>query len=243
MSSNPIIVALDVDEVDQARRLVDELCDHVGYFKIGLEFIMSQMAKLMADEQLWRIRHNMLRYLFQETQGRLMWDGKFDDIPNTVGGAVRGLKPVSPWGLTIQASCGQDGIKAAVENKGKSLILGVTVLTSLSEELCRHIFGLLPTQAVVKFATDLREYGADGIVCSPQELVALDVAEIQGLVRVVPGVRSAWADSGDQKRQMTPRDAYRFGADYVVLGRPLTRPPEGMTPADAAKRVLAEIYG
>lgn len=242
MDQNPIIVALDVKEVDEAARLVSELWDYVGAFKLGLEFQMAQLAHLMASPQpLYRMRR--LRVLYKDIQGKAMWDGKFDDISHTVAEAVEALIPISPWGFTIQASSGRQSLAQAVAHRGTSKVIGVTVLTSLDAYECYHIYGEPPELAVVKFARDLVEAGADAVVCSPLELGMLNECGLDTLERVVPGIRSSWSAMNDQSRTLTPKEAMDLGANYLVIGRPITRPPLGMSRVDAAKRILAEIYG
>lgn len=125
----------------------------------------------------------------------------------------------------------------------RPLVLAVTVLTSLEENNAHLIFGA-PTKAkVLQFARDAKIAGCDGIVCSPQELEFLDNhSELSGLFRVVPGIRPKWSVVGDQKRIMTPADAIKAGADYLVIGRPITDPPKEVgTPVDAVKRIIEEI--
>lgn len=248
METNPIIVALDVQDVYKARKLVEVLWPHVGGFKIGLEFQMSQLAYLLSPETNdgdAEGRLGVLRSFFDEISSMVMWDGKFSDIPNTVGGAAQALKPVSPWGFTMHASAGKEAIAKAVELRGTSLVLGVTVLTSISTEECQSIFGADSETKVLQFAHDLVTQGAQGIVCSPKELTVLgQYSELDSLIRVIPGIRPLWAVKGDQSRVMTPAKAILAGANRLVIGRPITEPPaEVGSPADAAQRIMEEING
>lgn len=241
-----IILPLDVDSVQKALPLARQLVSHVGLFKLGLEFINSMLVSVIIpsgeDEALGNLR--LIRELF-ETLGRdvVFWDGKFDDIPNTVGGASLSVARMGVKMFNVHASAGREAVLKAVANKSNSLVLGVTVLTSISSEECVSIFGDKPGPKVLQFARMLVEVGADGIICSPQELELLrQQPELKNLLKVIPGVRPLWAAVGDQKRVMTPREAIIAGADYLVIGRPITQPPAEIgSPVDAAKKIAEEI--
>lgn len=239
-----IILALDVDEVSEASRLVRLLASHVGLFKIGLEFITAMLVSLIASGQEEAQQKLLLiRELFALLDGRVLWDGKFDDIPNTVGNASWQVARLGVRMFNVHASAGRRSIEAAVANKGDSLVLGVTVLTSLDPEECVSIFGEEPGPKVLQFARMLVGAGADGIICSPQELELLgQQPDLGGLLKVTPGVRPEWAASGDQRRVMSPRDAIMAGADYLVIGRPIRRPPSEVSgPVEAAVRIAEVI--
>jgi orotidine-5'-phosphate decarboxylase len=145
--------------------------------------------------------------------------------------------------FNVHASCGLDSIKAAAENKGSSLLLVVTVLTSLSDTESERIFGAKPHDKVVQFAQDAKAAGADGVICSPQELELLSqIPDLKDILKVTPGVRPEWAEANDQKRILTPSQAMTLGATHLVIGRPISNPPRGIgSPIDAAKKILEEI--
>ncbi|MDP2648117.1 MAG: orotidine-5'-phosphate decarboxylase [Candidatus Yanofskybacteria bacterium] len=244
-AKNRIILPLDVDSLDKAAALVNQLFDLVGPFKLGLEFINSMLASIITPSAEAEAIENVqkIRKLFGALAGKIFWDGKFDDIPNTMAGAS---VPVAKMGVkmfNVHASAGKDSVAKAVANKGKSLVLGVTVLTSISPNECESIFGDKPGPKVLQFAKMLVDVGADGIICSPQELEFLGRdPELKKLLKATPGVRPLWAAAGDQKRVMTPGEAIKAGADYLVIGRPITQPPKEIGgPADAAKLIAAEI--
>lgn len=247
-----IIVALDVRTVPEAIDLADQLTTHVGGFKIGLEFITASLVQLVATSEENQAAQQLqdLRALFALIGDQLFWDGKFCDIPNTVGGAASGLQPLKPKFFNVHASAGQKAVVQAVANKGKSQVLGVTVLTSIDKDECQSIFGAEPNVKVLQFALMLAQAKADGIICSPQELCYLGEATQTGavpeslgtLIRVIPGIRPSWAAQGDQARITTPADAVKNGANYLVIGRPITKPPADIgSPLDAAKRIAEEI--
>jgi len=181
-----------------------------------------------------------IRILFGELDGNILWDGKFDDIPNTVGDASEEVVKMGVKMFNLHASAGNEAIAKAVANRRSSLVLGVTVLTSIDEGECLSIFGDKPGNKVVQFAEMLVKCGADGIICSAQELRLL--GKYRQFLKVTPGIRPEWAQKGDQKRVMTPGEAVKAGADYLVIGRPIRKPPEEIgTPVDAAKEIAEEI--
>lgn len=242
-----IILPLDVSIVRQAIGLVQQLSQWVGPFKIGLELINTIIASLVdpkiRDEDALLNLQNV-RNLFELLDGRVFWDGKFDDIPNTVGGASVPIAKMGVKMFNVHASAGRESVIKAVANKGSSLVLGVTVLTSIGEAECVSIFGDKPGPKVSQFAKMLAEVGADGIICSPQELEILgrQPEELGKLLKATSGVRSLWAATGDQKRVMTPGEAIKAGADYLVIGRPITQPPPEIGgPVEAAKKIAEEI--
>lgn len=237
-----IIVALDVPTPDKAIFLVKSLAPHVGLFKIGLEFINSMLASLIvpAGEKEAVANLKKIRELFTLIAGKIFWDSKFADTPNTVVGAVKAIANLNPRMLSIHASINRESFVKAVANKGNSLVLGVTVLTSIDKDECIFIFGAEPMLKVLKFAEMLVEVSADGIICSPRELISLGKQKkLNSLLKVTPGIR-CFADSppDDQKRTMTAKEAILAGANYLVIGRPITH---ANNPVEAAKKFVAEI--
>lgn len=225
-----IIVALDVDSLDKAKALVESLAPHVGCFKVGLELLTAVGAPKVVE-------------FVHSLGGQVFYDGKFDDIPNTIGGAVKAVAGMNVRMLNVHASAGIEAMMTAVANQGQSLVLAVTVLTSLEENNAHLIFGGPSKAKVLQFARDAKIAGCNGIICSPQEIGLLGKQEeLRGLLKVTPGVRPEWAAAGDQKRIMTPTEAIKAGADYLVIGRPITKPPAEIgTPINAAKKITREI--
>lgn len=232
-----IIVALDVSNLDAAESLVRELAPHVGCFKIGLQLLTSVGAPKVV-QCLSSIGGNLF-----SIGGNLFIDGKLCDIPHTVGEAARATSLLGVAMFNVHASAGIEAMMAAVQNKGSSKVLAVTVLTSLEENNAHLIFGAPSKAKVLQLARDAKLAGVDGIICSPQELEFLGKQrELDGLLKITPGVRPEWAAVGDQKRVMTPGDAIIAGATALVIGRPITKPPNEVgTPADAARRIAQEI--
>jgi orotidine-5'-phosphate decarboxylase len=225
-----IIVALDVDTLGEADALVKVLAPHVGCFKVGLQLITSVGAPQVVA-------------FLRERGGEIFLDGKFNDIPNTIGKASAAASKLGVAMFNIHASSGIEGMVAAVKNKGNSKVLAVTVLTSFEENNAHLVFGAPSKAKVIQFARDAMLAGVDGIICSPQELELLSKQkELSGLLKITPGVRPEWAAAGDQKRVMTPGDAIRAGATALVIGRPITNPPKEVgTPIEAVQRIAEEI--
>ena len=234
-----IIVPIDTQNLDTALSTVELLHEHVGMFKFGLELLNSILVQLVLGGETER---KQAEKLFALTSGRLFWDGKWDDIPNTVGGAAAAVAKLKPVMVNVHVSAGVDAIVKAVKKSPGSKVLGVTVLTSLGKEDSTSIFGDPPYKKTVKFAKMIVDAGAHGIICSPIELPLL--AEFSKLIKVTPGVRPLWSEKHDQKRVMTPRMAIDEGADYLVIGRPITDPPTIIGgPIEAVKKIVEEIGG
>ena len=171
-------------------------------------------------------------------------DLKFHDIPNTAAHAVRSAAALGVAMTTLHASGGPVMLEAAAkaaQDAGRTdlLLLAVTVLTSMdSSQLSATGVGAAPVDQVLRLATLASESGIGGIVCSPLEIAPVRAALGNALRIVTPGVRPSWAASGDQKRVMTPADALRSGADWLVIGRPVTA---AGNPSEAYARVVSEI--
>lgn len=239
-----LIIAVDTSDVNRAYEIVGTLSPHVGGFKIGLEFISSTYAQMVAKCDF--VMLEKLHQIFEMAQkGFTFWDGKWDDIPNTVGGAAKGIQPLNPKYVDVHTSAGFEAVVNAVKNSPNSTVLGITVLTSIDEEECILIFGDPRNGAVLKFAQMLVKAEAGGIVCSGQELIYLKEnlgKQFYLLEKIIPGIRPLWAPPNDQKAFMTPTDALKNGADRIVVGRPITNPPKeigGMV--NAAKLFVEEI--
>jgi len=225
-----IIFALDVDALPKTTAFIEALSPFVGCFKIGLE-LMNAVGTPQAVQHIHR--HG----------GQVFVDCKLNDIPNTVQGASRVISEMGIKFFNVHASAGLEAVKAANEVKGTAKLLVVTVLTSLDDSTSEKIFGTIAKNKVMQFAHEALEAGADGLICSPQELEILgQVSEFKPLLKVCPGIRPTWAQSNDQKRTMTPKEALAAGATHLVIGRPISTPPRGIGgPVEAAKAILEEL--
>lgn len=239
---NPIIAALDTNDPEQARRWIDQLSGYVGLFKVGMELFDTMLVQLLecdageVEDLLYTCKG-----LLADLDGVCMLDLKVYDIGDTVERVIRLLARLKAWGITVPALAGMKAVQSAVANRGNSIIIGVTVLTDIDDEESNHLFGDPAGKQVLTLARDLVINGAEALVCAPAELELLK--EIN-LVKICPNIRPEWAPlHGQEKtRSMRPREAMDAGADYLVIGRPITRPPTEIgSPAEAAKRILAEI--
>lgn len=229
-SGNPIFCAIDTPSADTARALAEAVAPHVGGLKLGLEFFNAN-----GPDGVRRIT----------ALGRpLFLDLKLHDIPNTVAGGIRSATALAPTFITIHASGGPAMMRAAAEAAAQAAdsqgvarprLLGVTVLTSLDRDDLAAI-GQDHTVAdqVDRLAALAQESGLDGIICAPQEIARLRKLCGADFTLMVPGIRPAGADAGDQKRVMTPEEAMALGADHLVIGRPITR---AENPALAARNI------
>jgi orotidine-5'-phosphate decarboxylase len=220
-----VIVALDVPDMAGLTAFLDRLEGQPRFYKVGLELFLAEGARAVEA--------------VQRRGGRVFLDLKLHDIPETVARAVSSAAQLGAELLTVHTAGGFEMMRRATEAaKGKPGILGVTVLTSLSEDDLRAD-GIVGTmrEAVVRRAKLAEKAGAAGIVCSPQEVADVRAAS-STLALVVPGVRPAGAALGDQKRVATPASAIAAGADYLVVGRPIR---DATSPAAIFASVVAEV--
>ena len=225
-----LIAALDTTHLATAQGWARQVSPHCGMLKLGLEFFLSQGAAGMATID----------------QRPIFLDLKLHDIPNTVAGAISAVLPARPAMVTLHAAGGSSMIAAArqaaeVAGSRRPLLLAVTVLTSLDAEALNAtgIAGGARQQAL-RLGRLALDAGADGLVCSALEVGMLRAALGPDAVLVVPGIRPDGYDRGDQARTMTPRSAASAGADWIVVGRPITQAPD---PAVAAAGVAVELLG
>lgn len=242
-----IIAAVDTSDLVEAASLVEELSPYVGAFKLGLEFGAGLLAALLVgDEEEARLRLARARRLFGLLGDRVMWDWKFGDIPNTMAGAARGIALIAPEFVTVHASAGILGLRAAVAESRGSKVLAVTVLTSMEPITCGVVHGDSDVGGVVcALAGMAKSAGAAGIVCAPGEVIRVREELEWNAEYVCPGIRPSWAELGDQQRTrvMTPREAVRAGVTRMVVGRPITRPPPMFPSRAAAAQAIAEEIG
>jgi orotidine-5'-phosphate decarboxylase len=222
-----IIVALDTDSPDSALSVVKALAGEVGLFKVGMELFPRGGPDLVR-----RIRG---------VGTDVFLDLKFHDIPNTVAGAVRSAVALGVMFATVHALGGREMLARAAEAaRGTgTTVLAVTVLTSLDDsDLLEAGFSFPPGETVLRLAGMAVREGVGGIVCSAREVAAVRQFAGDSTVLVTPGVRLPEDEVLDQKRVVTPYDAIRNGADYLVVGRPITKAAD---PVAAARRFAAEM--
>ena len=225
-AADKIIVALDVATKENALELVKQLRDQISFFKIGLQLYTAEGPEIVRA--------------VLSTGAKVWLDIKLYDIPNTVARAVESANNLGVQMLTIHLSGGSEMIQAATAARANNmLLLGVTVLTSAPEQTLREIgiAGKVDDQ-VLRLAKLGVEAGIDGVVASPHEIKKLRMEFGDKIKIAVQGIRPAWAEPGDQKRFMTPREALEAGADYIGIGRPITAHPQ---PSEAVAKILQEL--
>jgi len=244
-----LIVALDLPSGNAATRMAERLHGHAGMFKVGSELFTAEGPV-------------PVRYLVT-TGHRVFLDLKFHDIPNTVRAAAREAVELGVSMVNVHASGGRKMMEAALEGARSALqsvsrrmqgsagivvgdearpkVLAVTVLTSLaSQDLEELGISGTPVEAVIRLARLAQSAGLDGVVASPREISAIRQACGPGFLIVTPGIRPASAATDDQARVATPASAIAAGADYLVVGRPITGAPDPVAAADA---IVAEMEG
>ena len=228
-----LLVALDVDTPDQARRLADRLRGSVGGFKIGSHLFTSH-GPAFVEELVGR-------------GDRVFLDLKFHDIPNTVAGAVAGAARLGVWMVNVHASGGLEMMRAARHaadeasaktNQAPPLVIAVTVLTSLDEAALQEIgVPRSPLDQVTRLAALAQLEALDGVVASPREIEAIRAQCGDRFVIVTPGIRGAGDAMGDQSRTASAAGALGAGASYIVVGRPIIASSD---PREAAERITAQ---
>jgi orotidine-5'-phosphate decarboxylase len=225
-ASDRLIVALDVDSVEKAQRIVQDLDGIVSFFKVGLELYILGGTKIVE----WLIGRD----------NKVFLDLKFNDVPETVTRATRAAARIGVSMLTVHGDT--PTVRAAVAGRGadsKLNLLAVTVLTSFDAQDIKDIGFEIPLEELVlRRAKKAREEGCDGVIASGQEAEKIREAVGPGMLIVTPGIRPSGVASQDQKRIVTPREALSAGADYLVLGRAITGNAD---PRAAAEGVLAEM--
>lgn len=231
---NPLICAIDTKNIDKALDLCREIKSSVGLVKLGLEFFT-----INGPEGVRAIKACGVP---------IFLDLKFHDIPNTVAEAVRCAVRLGVQMLTIHTNGGKAMMQAAsIAAKDEAvrlggvapMILGVTVLTSMDINDLKDIGVIKDVEAqVASLARLAKDSGLDGVVCSPLEIEIIKKECGDKFQLIVPGIRPDSSDDNDQKRVMTPAQAISYGADFIVVGRPITK---AINPIDAIKAILMEI--
>lgn len=233
-ASDRLMVALDVTPADDAMRLIDDLLPLVAGFAIGY----MGMAEGWDRKAIERIR--------DAAAGKVIfYDPHLNATPRITAAAV---KSYARWGITHLSICGtagEDSIRAAVESRGQVDIVVTTVLTSFDENDIRFAYGRRSDDVVSQHARAAHLAGAQALLCSPRELnIIRNFAHVERLTKIVNGIRfpDFPLQQEDLKRIMSPGEAIRAGARYLLVGRPIVDPPEGIGSARAAtERILAEV--
>ncbi len=223
-----LIVALDVPSFDEAQSLVERLGDTVHFYKLGLELAMSNRYFELIDQ------------LGQQGK-KVFVDLKFFDIPATVAAAVRQLSKRGVEFATVHGN--ESMIRAACEEKGPLKLLAVTVLTSIDEDDFRDLGVEVAIEPLVlSRALRVIALGCDVVIASGVEARALREAVGEGFLIVSPGIRPL-ERADDQRRVVTPREAFENGADYIVVGRPIRDAPDPRQAASKIQQTISELFG
>jgi orotidine-5'-phosphate decarboxylase len=230
-----IIVALDTPDIRAAKKLIQTLKGDIKFYKVGSELFTAHGPKAIQ--------------MVHEAGARVFLDLKYHDIPNTVASAARQAVGLGVFMFNVHASGGlqmmqKACIAAADEARKKSMshpkLIGVTLLTSLSQEEVTKQIGISKSidDSVLHYAGLVQKAGLDGVVASAREIEKIRAKAGSEFLIVTPGIRPSWAERGDQERVMTPSEALNLGANYLVIGRPITQAKD---PCDAVARILAEL--
>ncbi len=224
-----IIVALDLEDLTAAEKLVKALSGLISFFKVG-----SELFSAAGPDAVKMVREN---------GGRVFLDLKYHDIPNTVSRAVSRAATLGVSLVNVHTLGGVAMMRAAADSArdidADTRVIGVTVLTSMdATDLLRVGIGDAPEEAVIRLARLAREAGLAGVVSSAREVGRLREEFGPGFILVTPGIRPAGADAGDQKRIVTPGEAFDAGADYIVVGRPIAAAPDVRA---AAESIIEEV--
>lgn len=231
-----LVLALDVQNIETAEKVVEELRDVVGVFKVGKELFTAEGPAVFK--------------MIKSKGGKIFADLKYHDIPNTVASAARALVRHGVEIFNVHAQGGTEMIKAtreAIEDEAAKLgvkrpvLLAVTVLTSISDEDLKTLnINMSAKDYVLHLARLAKDAGADGVVASPQEVEIIKSNLGSQFIVLTPGIRPLWSEKGDQKRIMTPYDAVQKGVDYIVVGRPIMKAENRK---EAAQKIIDEMEG
>lgn len=230
-----VIVALDVDTKGKALELVRMLSPTVSWFKVGMELFSAEGPEVVRE--------------LTAAGAKVFVDLKFHDIPNTVAAAGAAIARTGAAMFNVHCSGGREMMRGAVERVREAalkegfpvpLLIGVTVLTSMSQEVLTQEVGVQRELAaqVKSLAVLAQEAGMDGVVASPREIEPIRAACGSEFLIVTPGVRPVWAAKNDQHRVLTPGEAYRLGATHLVIGRPITASAD---PREACRKIISEM--
>lgn len=218
-----LIVALDVNSIETAGYFVRRMFPYANYFKVGLE-MMTAVGTPKA-----------INYLESYGARNIFLDAKIHDIPNTTGKTVKAAANLGVTMISVHSSSDNcDSLKAAVDNKGNTLVLAVIRLTSSEDELegkSRDVF--------LDRIYQSKKAGVDGMICSAKHLELVNqFEEFKGLLRVTPGIRPEWALKDDHKKFSAPAQAVENGADFLVIGRPIISPPKEIGHSEKAIELI-----
>lgn len=226
-NATKLVTALDVDSIAEALCVVDTIGSEVEWYKVGKQLFTREGPALLKA--------------LKERNKKIFLDLKYHDIPNTVGAAVRSAAAIGADLINVHALGGLTMLKSAREAADECgvNVIAVTVLTSMDkQELDGLGFDVEAAELVLRLATLTKKAGLPGVVCSAHEIKIIQEACGKDFLTVVPGIRPAGSQTGDQKRVMTPAEAAKAGASFIVVGRPILK---AENPAEAARNIQEEL--
>lgn len=230
MRNSNIVVAVDAEDFQSLKKLVKDLSQYASIFRVGARHILEFGREKIFD-------------LIRSCDSKIFLDIKTKEIPDEMAKIIKCASRLKVDIMTVHASAGIDGLKAAADNKGDMKVFGVTVLTSFDDNDCHDNYNSPVNARALRFMRNCKLAGIDGVVCSPYELEFFEKhKELLGLLKATPGIRPKGSAINGQKRFKTPYDAIQDGADYLVIGRPILFPPKEIdSPVVALKRIIQEI--
>ena len=233
-----IIFALNTSDFFRAHWLITLLKDQVKYFKFGPELASAVFTSLLcASDEAAGSNLVKIREIFNEAKGRILWDGRLCGISASIGPTVKHLADMGVAMISLHASSAGKSIKAAIDNKGKSQLLVMTELSSVDSDVGRR-FRLAALEQQIK---KLPSEGIDGIICSSHETQVLRQLA-PDLIIITRDVRPSWVEVYNRKQVITPAEAIGFGADAVIIGKPISQPaPAFSDPTQATAAISEEI--
>ncbi len=233
-----IIFAMNTPDLFRAKCLASMLSGRVGYIKFGPEMNSAILASLLCPSENVAFENLMkIRSIFNAAEGRILWDSRLVGIANSIGPTVKMLSDIGVSMLSVQAAQGLKSINAAIENKGRSLLFAATPRSSIDHEERRKIDNTVLNRQVAR----LKDLGIDGVICSSHETAGVR-AHLPGALIATRDVRPAWVEVKNRSKFITPGEAIAAGADFVIIGKPISSPPSAIgDPTRAADQIISEI--
>ncbi len=231
-----VIVAADVATIPDLQALVGAVCPQgITTVKLGV-----QLQLVVGGPQAVQV----IREVWPQESIRILYDAKAMNTKDALVKVAKSIANLGCWGFTVHASVGPEALSMATKAKGSALLFAVSTLLQPSDPVCERIYGAPFAEVVVRFAEIALEGGADGLICSsPEELQILKQdARFASIPIAMQGIRPTWATADQHEKPLTPQAALTQGVDYLIIGRPITHPPEAIGgPAEAARRIITEI--
>jgi len=241
LTKDRIIFALNTSDFVRAHCLITLLSNHVGYFKFGPELTCAMLASMFCPSDAVAIDNMVkIRAIFNEAKGRIFWDGRLVGIAGTIGPTLKILSDLGVCMLSVQAEQGKKSITAAIDNKGKSMLFAATPRSSVDHEECYRVRSMTSKQST-RLMQIAELSGIDGVICSSHETANIRLHVPESII-ATRDVRPNWVSVKNRKKVITPGEAILAGADAVIIGKPISQPPNFIgDPTRAAEQIVLEI--